>query len=232
MDLQRYLNDPVAVTLILTSAIAVALFIYLLVSTVRIRNLRRIAFSKFASATGFSFAEKLKSYSDTGLPETRLLGVGFDNSYRNIIRGEVRGAAVVAFDHGFVMVSGRSTTKREQTVVAISIKDSGLPSFSVMQKDLIHKIGDALRPKGIDLDRFPEFSKKYLLSVADENEAGALFGSKAINLYMDKLACEVEVCDGWLFLYQIGKHLMALEVQERIDATFEFLQELKHGQEG
>lgn len=220
------LKDPMAVIMLLILLSGIGLVVVTVGSTYWIRHLRRVAFSKFAVASGFSYSQKLNSYTEIGIPEMALFSAGFNQSYWNVVRGEIEGAEVAAFDFSFVMVWGLGTTRVTQTVVAVSVGDTPLPNFTLTRKRLRDKLGEALDNGDITVDTSHKISKTYRLRGAKEDLIRALFNERAIEIFMTDLACRVEVSDGWLFIIEDGKTLMASEVQGKIEAAFTFLYEL------
>lgn len=220
---------PDILVIILVAAggvVLVTLIVLGIMSSIKAQRLRRESLAAFAAAAGFSYAEKLDSHTELGLPKIGLFGTGGGPSYASAMRGEIEGSAVAVFDFSYVVSTGKSTARITQTVVAISTGDADLPQFTLTKEHLFHKIGQAFGYQDIDFDMFPEFSKDYLLRGEDEGAIRALFDSRVINAYMRDLACNTEVRGGWLFVYRGGKSLKAEEVQTRIEAAFAFLFEL------
>ncbi len=195
-------------------------------STIKQQRLRREAIKAFAEKSGFSYAEKAGSHEELGLSKIGLFNIGGARGFQGVMRGEIEGSAVQVFDYEYVISTGKSTARISQTVVAVSTGGAALPHFTLTREHFFHKIGQALGYQDIDFDRFPEFSKNYLLRGADEDAIRALFGSRVIDAYMNGLACNVEVLDGWLFVFKSGKQLKAEDLQPRLEAAFAFLFEL------
>lgn len=132
------------------------------------------------------------------LPEIELFNRGRSKRVSNVITGEVEGSGVQVLDYRYTVGSGKNSSTYRQTVVAITTGGVGLPDFTLARESFFHKIGQAFGYQDIDFDRFPEFSKKFLLRGEDEAAIRTLFTRRLIEAYTGRLGCNVEVRSGWL----------------------------------
>lgn len=196
---------------------------------------RREALQAFAASNGFTFEDKAESPGAMGLPLIELFNRGRRKRVTNAMAGEIGGAAVRVLDYRYTTGSGKNASTHQQTIVAISAGDTSeggtsgavpLPDFTLAPEHFFHKISQAFGYQDIDFDLFPEFSKKYLLRGSDEAAIRSLFGGRVIDAYMNGLGCNVELRDGWLFVFKSGKRMKVEEIQPRIESAFTFLFEL------
>ncbi|MEZ6192059.1 MAG: hypothetical protein R3C45_12345 [Phycisphaerales bacterium] len=204
----------------------IGLIVLVIVLSIRHEKKRTEALRTFAQANGFSFEDIADSPEVIGLPAIELFNRGHSKRTSNTMRGEIASAAVRVLDYRYTVGSGKNSSTSHQTLVAVSTGDAMLPSFTLAPETFFHKIGQAFGYQDIDIDQFPEFSKRYLLRGGDEAAIRTLFGGRVVDAYMNGLVCNVEVRDGWLFVFKAGKRLKPEEIQPRIESAFAFLFEL------
>jgi hypothetical protein len=203
-----------------------SLIVFTIVWAIKQERKRKEAMRVFAESNGFSFVETADGPGEVGLPEIELFGRGHSKRMTNIMAGEVGGSQVRVLDYRYTTGSGKNSSTSNQTIVAITTGDAGLPDFTLAREHFFHKIGQVFGYQDIDFDRFPEFSKKYLLRGANEGAIRAVFTRRLIDAYINKLDCNVEARDGWLFVHQQGKRIKPELIQPKIESTFEVLFEL------
>lgn len=204
----------------------IGLVIWLVIWSIRQEKKRRETLRVFAEGNGFEFLEKAADPQALGLPMIGLFKAGHSRHTSNILSGAFEGSAVRVFDYRYTTGSGKNSSTHHQTVVAVETGGALLPSFTLARENFFHKIGQAFGYQDIDFDDFPEFSKKYLLRGEDEEAIRDLFDVRIIDAYENGLACNVELRDGWLFVYQAGRRMKPEQFQPRIESAFAFLFEL------
>ena len=215
--------------IILFIFVVIVLVVFSIVYAIRQEKKRREALGAFAESNGFTYAEKVDSPDDVGLPDIELFGRGRRRRWTNVMAGEVQGTAVRVLDYRYTTGSGKNSSTTQQTVVAVEAGGAGgagLPNFTLAREHFFHKIGQAFGYQDIDFDEFPEFSKKYLLRGADEAAIRGLFNARLIDAYVSGEANNAEVRDGWLFIYQQGRRVKPELIQKRIESAFSLLFEL------
>ncbi len=204
----------------------VGLVIWLIVWSIKQEKKRRESLRVFAQNNGFRFAESAPDPQAIGLPMISLFSSGRSRYTNNILSGAFEGSNVHIFDYRYTTGSGKNSTTRHQTVVAVETGGVPLPAFTLAPENFFHKIGQAFGYQDIDFDDFPEFSNKYLLRGANDQAIRTLFEARVIDAYMTNLACNVEVREGWLFVYKTGRRLKPELYQARIESAFAFLFDL------
>ncbi len=204
----------------------VVLVVFAIVYSVRQEKKRREAMRVLAEANGFTFTQKVDAPGEVGLPQIELFERGHSKRITNVMVGEVEGSGVRVLDYRYTTGSGKNSSTALQTVVAIAAGGADLPDFTLAREHFFHKIGQAFGYQDIDFDMFPQFSKKYLLRGADEAAIRGLFNARVIDAYMSSDAGNVEVCGGWLFVFQTGKRIKPELIQGRIESAFTMLFEL------
>ena len=190
-------------------------------------NKRTESLRIFATDKGFIFEGKADSTQALGLPLTELFKRGRDKQTTNTMIADIEGSKVHVLDFCHTVGSGRHSSIQNQTVIAIPAGITTLPNFTLAPDNIFHKISRPYSYQDIDIEHDPEFSSLYLLRGEDEKAIRNLFNQRVINTYRNRLRGNVEVCDGWLFVFNAGKRLKPVEIQPRIENAFAFLFELR-----
>ena len=180
----------------------------------------------FAESNGFSYEEKASDPLAIGLPKIELFNRGHSRHTSNILTGAFEGSQVRIFDYRYTTGSGKNSHTHHQTIVAVDTGGVPLPSFTLAPENFFHKIGQVFGYLDIDFDDFPEFSNRYLLRSDNEAAIRGLFDARIIDAYMNGLACNIEVRDGWLFVFKASRRMKPEQYQARIESAFSFLFEL------
>ncbi len=204
----------------------IVLIVLIIVLSIINEKKRREAMQAFAAANGLEFHQKVRAPGALDLPAIELFTRGHSRQTSNALSGEIEGSAVRVLDYRYTIGSGKNSSTHMQTVVAVSTGGVPLPSFTLAPENFFHKIGQAFGYQDIDFEMFPEFSNRYLLRSADEAAIRSLFDGRVIDAYMNGLGQNVEVRDGWLFVFKAGRRLKPEQIQPQIEAAFGFLFEL------
>ncbi len=131
---------------------------------------RRNALQALAQRYGYTFVATPVGYQPYPGFDFRLFNVGRAKQQRNALSKTLSdGTQITLFDYQYTTGSGRRRAIHYQTVFAALGPDLALPSFRIDPEiGLAHSIGKVFGLKDINFERYPKFSKLYLLRGDDE----------------------------------------------------------------
>jgi len=150
------------------------------------------------------FAWEDSAPADT-LGEFALFGMGRGSKAECVSRGQLGGRPATIAEYGYVISTGKSSHKVNQTVVAFTAGDSGLPDFDLSPENVFHKLANVFGYQDIDFERFEEFSKRYLLRGQDEAAIRSAFTPDALMLLQSNPGWTVQSKNGRLLVFRAGK---------------------------
>lgn len=161
------------VVLILVSAI---FGIILITENIRARK-RREALQAMALRYGYTFTAKPVGYQPYPGFQFRLFNQGRAKQQWNALSKTLSdGTQITLFDYQYTTGSGKSRTTHYQTVFAAQGPDLALPTFRIDPEiGWVHGLGKVFGLQDINFERYPKFSKLYLLRGDDEAQIRAYF---------------------------------------------------------
>lgn len=136
--------------------------------------------------------------------------------------GSRGGLKVSIFDYWFAEGSGRSTHNYKQTVGTFSKAGASLPYFEMRPSGVADKVWDALADKNIQFESDPEFSRRWVLRGALDNNIRSLFTSALRDFLKGLVAQEkwrIEGTSDTLVLYRYAKTTPPAELSTFLDQT-------------
>lgn len=133
-----------------------------------------------ALGLGFTFeAEGWAHPGDAPLLETSLFGVGWrgrrDLPFTNLMTSSQKGLKVNIFDYTYFTGGRKNARVYRQTVGAFSKAGVHIRCFELRPSGITDKIWGTLEHKNIDFETDPEFSRRYVLRGALDDEVKAFF---------------------------------------------------------
>lgn len=136
----------------------------------------------------------------------------------NALSGTIEDLAVHVFDFAYTVRGNRNNTTYRQTVAAFGVPNSDLPQFMLAPERIGHRLASALFGlQDIDFEEYPEFSRRYRLSGADEAAIRARFDASLVQFLETLDRLYVEVGGGWIVVYRASRRVKP----ERIGAFLE-----------
>lgn len=126
---------------------------------------RRKDLHALAASQGLNFSERGPEVSNFGHD---LFCGGRSKSSENRIQFHTSDYTIDFFDYSYVTGSGRSRSTHRFTVALIQVFKVQVPDFDLKPENFLHKLGELVGFKDIDLPAFPLFSEKYRLTAPDE----------------------------------------------------------------
>lgn len=136
---------------------------------------RRKDLRELAASQGLLFSEQGPAVSDFGHD---LFCGGRAKSSENRIQFRTPDYTIDFFDYSYVTGSGRSRSTHRYTVALIQAFKVQVPDFDLKPENFLHKLGELVGFKDIDLPAFPLFSEKYRLTALDEAEVRLFFAPR------------------------------------------------------
>ncbi|MDP2865874.1 MAG: LPXTG cell wall anchor domain-containing protein [Elusimicrobiota bacterium] len=160
-------SNPVAI-LIGIAALFIGLVFYF-------RWKRRKDLEELASSMGLAFSPEGPELEVLGRTGLEIFSLGHSRKAYNLVQAQSRWGAINIFDYTFVTGSGRSSRTASFTLALIACSGCAIPEFELKPESFLHKIGEFIGFKDIDLPAFPLFSEKYRLTGPDETAVHLFF---------------------------------------------------------
>ncbi len=149
------------------------------------------------------------------LQDFRLMNRGFRGRARHILRQQegLMTSNLCVFDYRYLVWSGKSTRRVEQTVFFIESQQLSLPEFLMRPENFFHKIGELLGMDDIDFEQYPDFSSNYRLIGEDETYIRHRFTDQVLRLFSVERGWTMEGLGFYLLLYKKNKVLSPSRIQ-------------------
>lgn len=154
---------------------------------------RKKDLEQLALSNGLSFdpdAALLPYLENSGMD---IFNRGRARKARNLIIASAPGAAkAYFFDYSYVTGSGKNSSTHSFTLAFFEFSQSVFPRFELRPENFLDKVGEMLGYQDIDVDGFPEFSKKYRLTGPDRAAVLAFFGSQTVSFLEMNLGWSIQ----------------------------------------
>lgn len=137
---------------------------------------------------------------------------GHSKNARNLLIMPFKDNLVFLFDYSYYVGSGDSRTKKEYTVALIKLSIK-LPDFYLRPENISDKIAAKFGFNDIDIEQYPEFSKKYYLLGKNKAEVLSFFTPERINYFEQNLNWTVYAKDNYMAFFK-GVNLISIKDYE------------------
>lgn len=196
--------------------LAVALAVYL-------PRKRRKDLEALAGSMGLSFSAQGPDAHGTGL---ELFNAGHSGSAVNLIQAHVSDFTLNFFDYSYVTGSGKHRSTYNFTLALIECPKAQVPRFDLKPETLMHKLGELIGFKDIDLPAFPLFSEKYRLTAPDETSAHMFFTPRRAAWFEANQGLRVQGAPGWVLFFRKEGRLRVADWQPFIEEAKAFAVEV------
>lgn len=153
----------------------------------------------------------------TGLEIFRL---GRSRKAANLIQTASSSGELRFFDYRYTTGSGKHASTHKFTLALIECARCRVPDFDLKPETLMHKIGEAIGFKDIDLPAFPLFSDKYRLTGSEEAALHMFFTPERAAWFERNQGLRVQGSRGFLVIFKREGLLP-------VDAWQSFIEEVK-----
>jgi hypothetical protein len=175
--------------------------------------LRRKALAELAASMGLEFS---KDGPDAGLLSRtglQLFSAGRSRKASNLIaaRTGAKGPEISFFDYSYTTGSGKNSHSHSFTVALFDYKSRSLPSFDLEPENILHKLGELVGFKDIDIPSAPVFSSKYRLTGDKEPEVVSFFCPEAVAWLERNTGWRAQACGCHLLLTRSSGQVRAAD---------------------
>jgi len=201
------------VLIIVVVAFALAVIVVASLWGLRARKRRARQLTVLAAELGYQYAEK-----DASLPELlgglALFSQGIPASRQavNVLRGGSDGGTISLFDYSYIVVQGRRTDYRRQSVLLFESERLSLPQFALRPEGLGQKLRGAMGQQDIDFAEQRAFSGAYMLQGPDEARIRAFFDAAKLDYIAQRRGLSIEAKGNQLIYYRDGKVVPAKSI--------------------
>jgi len=150
------------------------------------------------------------------LQDFKLFRSGFNGKARHILsrQDELMESTVHIFDYRYLVWSGKSTRKIEQTVFFLESQKLGLPEFYMQPERFFHRIGELLSlTEDIDFEGHIDFSYNYRLTGKEEGYIRHSFKEDVLRFFAIEKGWSMEGMGFYLVLYKKNKILKPILIE-------------------
>ncbi len=178
---------------------------------------RRKDLEELAGSMGLSFSPQGPHTAGVGL---EFFYAGHSSSAVNLIQVRVSNFNINFFDYSYVTGSGKHRNTHNFTLALIECPKAQVPKFDLKPETFLHKLGELVGFKDIDLPAFPLFSEKYRLTAPEEAAAHMFFTPRRAAWFEQNPGLRVQGTPGWVLFFRKEGRL-------RVDAWQPFMEEVK-----
>lgn len=175
---------------------------------------RSQALTLVAKRLGLSFSLAGRQTTHSRHEHLPLFNRGRSGKIKNEMWGDTSQYSVAIFGYQYTQSNGKNSTTYRQTVLSITSTQLNLPSFVLKPENALHKIGQIFGYQDIDFEKFPEFSKRFLLRGDDEERIRSVFTSSLIRYLEKNPNLCLEAKNQTLIIYQDGQRCKTHEIKD------------------
>jgi len=171
------------------------------------RKERTNAFKRLAFDHDYTFVGDTDNSLIRLLSCFKLFKAGSSRTVENLIQKQdgMMQEKLSVFDYSYVVSTGKSTVKFNQTVFFVDSKMLQLPEFELNPETIIQKIKQWFGFRDIDFDAYPVFSDKYELEGENELFIRDSFDDKVLSFFTDFQGWNVHAVNYYLMFYKESK---------------------------
>jgi len=182
---------------------------------------RTDAVRQLAVSNGFTFHETAPDGLEDKTGQFKLFTKGHSRKIRNTMRQEQAAFTVSQFDYSYTVGSGKNSSTHNQTVLLVETRALSVPAFVLGPENVFHRLGDLFGVKDIDFDRYPDFSRHYLLKGDDEDAVRRLFSADILGFFTVHTGYSIEGSGNLLLIYKGGKRLSVKDMEPAMQQRLE-----------
>lgn len=168
---------------------------------------RRKGLEELAASMGAEYSEAGPAQEELDATGLELFRFGRARKASNLIRVRGASADLRVFDYRYTTGSGKSSQTHNFTVALIAGPRAKIPRFVLKPENFLHKIGEFVGFRDIDLEGFPVFSDKYRLTGPDEAEVRAFFTPQRAAWFERNLGLSVQGAPGYALFMKGERYL-------------------------
>ncbi len=181
---------------------------------------RRSDLEQLASSMGLRFSPEGPDLSSLENTRLDLFHSGHSRKAANLIGLSASGGQLRVFDYEYVTGSGKHSQTHHFTAARIA-GGKDVPFFDLKPETLLHKVGELIGFKDIDLPAFPLFSEKYRLTGPEEAPVHMFFTPRRAAWFENNPGLRVQGAPGYVLLFPAGNGRLA------VDKWMTFIEETK-----
>jgi hypothetical protein len=185
------------------------------------RSKRAIAFEDHVDLEDMNYLDKDEFGLLNYFKGFKLLKSAAKHSLRNLTvsKGDPIDGQHGFFDFRYVIYTGNATIVVDQTVFFIIDKNVMIPNFYLFPEAWYHKISKWFGTQDINFEKYPDFSKSYMLKSEDEDFTRLLFDDEElIEFFKGHEGWSYEATGYYLIIYRPSKLQKPEEIKDMIDS--------------
>ncbi|MBK8449439.1 MAG: hypothetical protein IPO78_06155 [Saprospiraceae bacterium] len=168
-------------------------------------NNRAEEMNRIAAELNLSYQENYNTGIIQQLSDFKLFQYGSSQKITNLISESELNSQNHLFDFEYVISTGKSSVRFNQTVLFVNSKTLSLPQFYQKPEDFFTKLISYLGFEDIDFSNFPEYSEKFHLKGEFEEVIRYYFSKEVLELLSRQNAFHMEAMNYYFIIYQSNK---------------------------
>lgn len=175
-----------------------------------------------ASKIGYRFSEESWSILQRFFSTMPLFDKGRSRRSKNLLTKGIGDATLYLFDYQYSTGRGKSRKTRRYTIAGITSLERKVPDFILHQENFLHTLGSFVGYSDIDFSNHPEFSSRFFLRGANEEQVRRFFDRSLIQRLEYRSRLNIQASGGALIYYRKEGLLAVKEVPTFLKEAEEF----------
>ena len=193
--------------------IIIVLFIAFFIIFYYAEKKRQEKLAATAQSMGMEFQKEDTDKAFLELVKTFQIGqTGRSRRVTNIMQASVGGMRTFIMDYYYQIGGGKSSSRKDQTLIILEQTDWQWPEFILRPEHFGDKIKSKVGKDDIDFDDSPEFSKRYYLIGAEEENIRQYFSKDMRTYFEANLHWHIETQPGRILICRQGRRQKPEEI--------------------
>jgi len=184
-----------------------------------------------ATTLGLEFAPAPQPLTTAHFETFSLFTQGRDRTAWNIMSGQTEDEQLMLFDYRYTVGHGKNKSTVKRTVVCIDSPHLDLPQFEIRPETWFDKITQLFGAQEVDLENFPEFSRRYYL-VGHPKQVTQLFAEPLVKKFVALRDVAAAGLGSRLIFYRLGHRASVENFRRLMEDAYEVYAILKQAQQG
>ncbi len=187
---------------------------------------RTEAIKQLADSLGLAFQQQTSVEQLEMFKQISYFSQGRSHQIRNLLSGSTDVTAIYILDFHYTVGSGKNSSTKRQTVVALASNELEVPGFDLAPESIFSRFTEWFGVQDIDFESHPEFSDKFILQATDEEAVRRFLDRPLLDFLIQKPDIYLNVRRGFLCVYRPDQLAAPEKWKERMAEGFEIYREL------
>lgn len=182
---------------------------------------RTEAIKQLADSLGLAFQQQTSVENLEMFKQISYFNRGRSHQILNHLSGSTDVAAIHILDFHYTIGSGKNSSKKHQTVVALLSDELDVPGFDLAPESIFSRFTEWFGVQDIDFESHPQFSEKFILQATNEDAVRQFLDHPLLDFLCQKPDIYLSVRRGFLCVYRPDKLVPPEQWKDRMAEGFE-----------